>query len=184
MTWYGNNLIIWNGKNLPFSSYIHILPIDIFVWCDVLTVVTEDIYFLGCNAMHSVDSRACCLLHAGFCLDYSSTLNMEVACSFKMLVDFHRSTQCCILKDRTLQFTGHYPLFPMPYYILMWLNTVEMRYILIYITMLLLDRKESEGSNYRLNQFHTKIATMWGAQAATSSFQGTRMLIRSSFTTL
>jgi hypothetical protein len=44
---------------------------------------------------------ACCLLHADF-FSYSSTLKMEVICSFKTLVDFRQNTQHYIIEDRTL----------------------------------------------------------------------------------
>jgi hypothetical protein len=35
-------------------------------------------------------------------LDHSLAPNMKGTCSFKMLVDFHQITQCCIPEGRTL----------------------------------------------------------------------------------
>jgi hypothetical protein len=45
---------------------------------------------------------ACYLLHAGFCLAYSSTLKMEATCSSKMSVDFQRTKVLYIPEHRTL----------------------------------------------------------------------------------
>jgi hypothetical protein len=36
------------------------------------------------------------------CLAYSSTLKIEVTCSYKMSVDFQRTTRCYVPQDRTL----------------------------------------------------------------------------------
>jgi hypothetical protein len=51
-------------------------------------------------------SSACCLIIVGF-LTYSSTLKVEVICSFETLVHFHPTTRRCVPEGRTLQ-SNHY----------------------------------------------------------------------------
>jgi hypothetical protein len=60
--------------------------------------------FGGTYLLH-LQSFDCCLLHAGFCLAYSSTLKMEATCSSEKSVDFQRATRCYIPEDRPLQLT-------------------------------------------------------------------------------
>jgi hypothetical protein len=55
---------------------------------------------LGLNSKPS--KLAACFMLDSY-LPYSSTLNMEVIYSSETSVDFHRTTQCFIPEDRTLQ---------------------------------------------------------------------------------
>jgi hypothetical protein len=50
----------------------------------------------------NIRQPACCLPHNGFFLAYSSTLKMKAAHSSEMSLDFQWTTQCYILKTRTL----------------------------------------------------------------------------------
>jgi hypothetical protein len=103
-----------------------------------------------------------CLLHAGLCLAYSSALKVEVIHSSNMS-DFHWPTWCYIPEDRTLLCIDLFPLSPMPccLKVIKHYGNVEVCYIVIYVTTLLLD------SNIVLNERNMNWEGIWKKQLLT-----------------